>query len=235
MNIQEQNGDVGKPFDPKKIIFNFDEEDTNDLDDFNFKPINEGLGFHHENKDLKKILKAPQIQKTKPQQGLAQPSFSTRKMVIEEVSLPKANVEKITEKKVEKKELKVIADPWEKSLAYIVDMIILSVMISIIGYFAFHFSGLDIRKLNFSSPHVLGALLGAYSLIYIFFFSVLDISETPGKSIFNLKVVRTNQKSCSLLDTWIRSVVSLVSLLLCALPLALGFHDKLSGTIVIRN
>ncbi|MFZ8932417.1 MAG: RDD family protein [Bacteriovoracaceae bacterium] len=232
MNIQEQNGDVGKPFDPKKIVFNFDEEETNDLDDFTFKPINDGLGFHHENKNLKKIVKAPQVQKLNTQ--TTQSTFSTRKVAIEEVPAPQMITPVKEEKKVEKKTI-VLADPWERSLAFIVDMMILNIMIFAMGYFAFYFSGLDIRQLNFSSVYVLGSIAGTYTLIYTFFFSVLDISETPGKSIFNLKVVKRNEKPCSLLDTWVRSVISLMSLLLCALPLALGFHDKLSGTIVIRK
>ncbi len=245
MNTQGQTDPIKKNFDPKNIIFNFDEEEeSQDFDEINFKPINAGLGFHHEDKNLKKIIKAPTTSRaqTKPiQQATVTPTtFTTRLSTkMEEVALPELHhrVEKVAEPKKEESLVQKfqLADPWEKSLAYIVDMIILTGIIGLTAYSGFHFSGLDIRQLNFNSPQVLGSLVGIFALVYIFFFSVLDISETPGKSMFNLGVIRTNDEKCRLTDVFIRSFVSFISFTLCILPLALGFHDKLSGTVVIKR
>ena len=60
-------------------------------------------------------------------------------MAIEEVPAPQMITPVKEEKKVEKKTI-VLADPWERSLAFIVDMMILNIMIFAMGYFAFYFS-----------------------------------------------------------------------------------------------
>lgn len=228
MDTQDHSDKIGKPFHPEKIIFNFD-DDKIDFDEISFRPINQGLGFHQKEEGPKALTR---IQNPRPLN-----TKTTHRPITEvpEVSLPP--MQKRTEVKKVKETIarSVIADPWERAMAFIIDNVLITAALAIISYLSLEFSHLSVMNLNFKSPYVLGAFLGVYSLLYIFYFSILDISETPGKSIFGIKVEKVNNKKTTLMDTFPRSIVSLLSMILLFFPLMFELQDKLTDTKVTKN
>ena len=71
-----------------------------------------------------------------------------------------------------------------------------------------------------------------FSFMYIFYFSILDIDQTIGKSFLKLRVKDINQQRVDLKTTFLRSVITLFSFPLLGLPLFLDFQSRITETVV---
>lgn len=76
-----------------------------------------------------------------------------------------------------------------------------------------------------------------FTLYYLMFFSVLDLVSTPGKALFHLRVVAIEPGSrLTVWQTFLRALVSFLSLFLIFVPLLFDFQSKISDTKTIdRN
>jgi len=125
----------------------------------------------------------------------------------------------------------------ERITAFIIDNIILmSLMILIFGGITKLLNyDFDLFK-NFSSINdisILGVIL--YGIIFITYFSIIDLFTTPGKNFLNLEVKRVDEKDLRISDTLIRSSICLLSLFLFFMPLFLDFQDRLSETKIAKS
>ncbi|EQC44851.1 RDD family protein [Bacteriovorax sp. BSW11_IV] len=86
-------------------------------------------------------------------------------------------------------------------------------------------------QMKVSDMAIFGVL---FSILYVSYFSILDLAQTPGKILLGVKVDSAD-RSLTFKATLIRAIVSMISTLLIGLPALLDFSGKLSDTRVILN
>ena len=69
-----------------------------------------------------------------------------------------------------------------------------------------------------------------FALFYLFYFTLLDLNSSVGKSLFTIKVMPVDKDQIEMKDTFIRAFVTLVSLMGLGIPTLLDFQGKLSKT-----
>lgn len=258
---QGHNSKNENPLDLIKFDLNEDEIDLNEinLDDLSFKPINKGLGFHHETKrstlnkrptkstnfnqvtnNLEKAtfkkrssnsLNGPMIESSEVSEFYKRMDNEDRNQTPQTEQIEPALGK--TKKIVFHKD----ATLSQRFGAFIIDIIILS------GFMGIIFSGLikfvnreyDIFKILSSLNYIslLGIIL--FGVLFIAYFSIIELFTTPGKVLLNIEVIRADGKKLGIRDTISRAVVSFLSVLLFCMPLFLKFQDRLSETRVVRK
>ncbi|MBT3234989.1 MAG: RDD family protein [Bdellovibrionales bacterium] len=77
--------------------------------------------------------------------------------------------------------------------------------------------------------------LGTFlSIFYLFYFTFLDTRRTLGKLLMRCYLLSHGNSRISLGQSFIRSLVSLISIFLLGLPLLMDFQGKLSTTKLVR-
>jgi uncharacterized RDD family membrane protein YckC len=124
---------------------------------------------------------------------------------------------------------------WIRTIAFIIDSIILAIIGSLI------------RSLSGADPADATGGGGIQTLIGVVYYTVLWSNigggQTVGMRIFNLKVVKTDGTPVPLLTAFIRYIgliISFVVLFIGVIWVAFdgnkqGWHDKIAGTYVIKS
>lgn len=243
----------------KAILFDTDEFD---VDSFNVKPLSKGLGFHQERQASSRAPRAQQRsqQKYKPlakrselknsQTSSPSRSSSTSELfwdqTVSQSELGQFYNQSFQhgqqgEEEPSKEEYFVpVKAPFSKRfLAWTFDMIVLSAICLSLVFSFVTLAGMNIETLlkgmylDFLELSIFG--VGLFSLLYIFYFTILDMAASPGKSLLGLWVCSPNGKGPKASQTLIRSVVSLLSLFLLGLPAILDFQSRLSESLVSKD
>lgn len=243
----------------RPILFDTDEFD---VDSFNVKPLSKGLGFHQERERSRKPR--PQKQTVSPHKPLAmrselkssQVKSSTHSSSASEMfwdqTVDQSELGQFyqqsshqndakEEKKVSEREefAPVKASLGGRSLAWALDMMALSVICIALVFSFVTLAGMNIETLLKGMYLGLFELslfgLGLFSLLYIFYFTILDMAASPGKSLLGLRVCGPNGERPKASQTLVRSVVSLFSLFLLGLPSILDFQSRLSESLVCQD
>lgn len=191
-----------------------------DLDDFDFRPVTKGLGFHHE-KSISSPAKAKAKRAVRPRVNRAELGNSaSRSSILKE--LPK---------KIIKKEKSARLGVQLTGFAF--DMALIFCL-----QFSLNFIFVKVAKLD-SIAHLLEFTVIEQSVflifIYLFYFTIFDITGSPGKRIFSMSLKNTLNKKLTMSQTLIRAVVTLVSLLLLGMPSLFDFQGKLSDTKLVED
>lgn len=225
---------------PIKVKFDLDEMD---IEEFDFKPVTKGLGFHHKETER---ASAPRISRpssslpiqekiiaqkiTRPtQQFISQAELSglytAKPTATPEVSSLPLSVESVQ------------ASNFARSMAFLVDSSIIISTMGLIFWIASYSLGLQIDIVkefqNVTELSIVSLLL--CSLMFVFYFSILDLGQSPGKSLFNISVQSEKDEDLKISQTFLRSIVTLFSMYMLFLPLILDFQNKLSETKVVKN
>jgi uncharacterized RDD family membrane protein YckC len=140
----------------------------------------------------------------------------------------------------EVEELVVVeATDIKRFLAWSLDLsiLVLSMVVSIISIF--YFAELPFEALGtlMISDYIFINLGFLGLLFYIFYFSFLDKTSysTLGKNIMGIKLVSSNvdRERISLIQSFSRTVFTIISFVLLGLPAILKIHDKIFDTKVI--
>jgi uncharacterized RDD family membrane protein YckC len=139
-----------------------------------------------------------------------------------------------------------LADSGQRLFAFIVDQIVLF----FIGIFVSFFFGffIDLESINVdgninATVQLIGILSSAIYMCY-FLSRAVGNGQTPGKTLMGIRVVKKNGQPLSVIDAFIRNVlgysISSFFLLIGFLWIFVdenrqGWHDKLAGTIVIKD
>lgn len=200
-----------------------------DLDDFDFKPVTKGLGFHH-NEETEKTVRSYQRPQAKPVQDPYK-----RESVSISINQPRVNepTKALIKEKTKKKSKTRSARMGMQFTGFIFDLIILiSIQISL-NYVFLKIVGLS----NFS--HFLQFTIIEQTLffafIFLFYFTLMDLTASPGKRILSMRLNSLTSKKVSIDQTLIRSVVTLLSFLTMGMPLLFDFQGKLSDTKLIED
>jgi uncharacterized RDD family membrane protein YckC len=232
------------------------------LDEFmisedSFKPMTKGLGFHH---DLKRPSFKPAPKEVKPFGSAT--SVSTKQMPTQPLSLSTqqkaaahvpsgleafygqtqaSSVQTDTfsdlkeETKVSKPNHKT-APMMSQLSAWIIDVLVIASFVAITGALLVLASGIEIQMYSkLISMQDLGIFAAAmFSIYYLLYFTILDLSASPGKTMMGLKVVKSDGKSISVRNTFSRAFISLLSGIALFLPMVLDFQGRLSDTKVVK-
>ncbi len=219
--------------------FNFDE--------VSFKPLTKGLGFHK--KDTPKVpisntpVKVPPVQsKFKGNQALPSKGQESLGTFYEHSNIWPGQVE--NDSNNEEDEADVIdrvelcdALLYEKASSFIVDLVIIIALASVTFLSFFYFSPIKTNEVTgfLISASFLKAFFILFSVYFITYFSFLDLDRTPGKILFNLRLVDLNGEQVAFKHTFLRSLITLSSFLVAFLPLIVDFHGKLSDSKLVKN
>ncbi len=204
---------------------------VDEFDDFEFKILDKGLGFHHNEKrevPLKqnKVTTKPRVQTTPKENIVLNKNIfnAIYNNEGEETAAPKKKV--VFEASVFK-----LAQSWA------IDIFFISLFsIGTLGILLL-VSGLNIENLiNRIGLLDISIFAGSiFVIFYLTYFTALDTHLTPGKDILNIKLVNKNGKSAKASQAFLRALVSLVSIALLGVPFALDLSGKISATKVIEN
>ncbi len=243
----------------KNITLNLDEFD---IDSYDFKPVTKGLGFHEDKKSKvrpssiqKSTSNVPASRSNRasvkhpvPSLGSTSASGSYLQNTPATVSdnglmsgldaiYKREEVKKEKPVKEVKKRVLKEAAPFSMIGAFVVDLIFIT-LISTTLFASFFFliansleAGAFILFLKSSWEFV--ALM--VSLIFITYFSLLEPVGTPGKRIMGVGTFQVGeQKRITLKNAFLRSLICLFSLPLCAFPLLFDFQGKLTDSKVLK-
>jgi uncharacterized RDD family membrane protein YckC len=229
----------------------FDNNEDFNLDDFDFKPITKGLGFHSDkfedaNNDLKiKRLSTPvkkknhalskfiESEEQSVDMGDLSAFYQNDKTQFETVTDISKSLE--DEFSNHEEELLISAPAFERVYAWMIDSLVVFLTYTIALMIPFLLLDILGLKITFTRELFIATSPLLISL-YVFYFSFLDKTQysTLGKSTFSLVVV-ANDKKLSLYKSFGRTVISLLSIPSLGLTSLLGLQDKLSNTHVIRK
>ena len=233
------------------------------LDEFmiseeSFKPMTKGLGFHQDTKrpsfkPAPKEVKAFGSQAT-PKQSLSplapiSPSAQTMASNhmpsgLEAFYGQSGTTQKTLESDLEiKSEVKtpvvqkyMAAPMFSQFSAWIVDILVIASFVAITGALLVLASGIELkmysRLISMQDLSIFSAAI--FSIYYLLYFTILDLSSSPGKTLFGLRVIKVDGKGLSVRHTFFRAFISLVSAVALFLPMVLDFQGRLSDTKVVK-
>lgn len=120
---------------------------------------------------------------------------------------------------------------WIRTIAYVVDAIILIVIYAIIAQLISDL--VTLQSLNL--------LIGL--VYFVYFWSATGGGQTPGMRVFGLRVVKTDGSALDYVRAFIRYVGLIISFIVFAIGVIWvafdankqGWHDKIAGTYVVKT
>ncbi|MBK23761.1 MAG: hypothetical protein CME70_07115 [Halobacteriovorax sp.] len=207
-----------------------------DIDDFDFKPVTKGLGFHQEKQLEKKtvVSQRPKIRTRTERVARVEVPRETPSVELprpREIQTKGIEKENIISKKTEAKI--VPARLGVQGTGFVFDLFIILGTQVLINAAFLKLSGLSniVQFLEFT--WVEQTIF--FSFIFLFYFSIFDLVASPGKRIFSLRLSSTSSKKVTVDQTLIRSVVTLLSFITVFMPLIFDFQGKLSDTKVVED
>lgn len=229
-----------------------------------FKPMTRGLGFHHDTKrpsfkPAPKEVKAFGSAKSPMNQSLNSMPTSigaTPKSTPNAAQMPSGleafygakpadpvaqNLfEKPIHEKVEIKKEKTIsaksASQTSQLFAWVIDILVIASFVALTGALLVFASGIEFNMYSrLISPQdlmIFGAAI--FSIYYLLYFTILELSSTPGKTIFGIRLVTSSGSEVTVKHTFTRALISLLSGVALFLPMLLDFQGRLSDTKVMK-
>ncbi len=210
-----------------KNVPNFDPEDI-DLDNLSFRPITQGLGFHPEKKEIPIIKSKQQSNFQSNPLPRATPQIRAVPKIAPRPAIQKPKIEVEVSEKAE-----IPTRFW----AFMVDLIIICLGTVVTQFVLGSASGLswDVLISIFTIKELIFFTIGIFSIYFLFYFSVLDLSSTVGKSMMSLEIKASDGKRPSVQNTVSRAFVTLLFLPLFGIPMLAGVEEKLSGIKVFKR
>ena len=232
------------------------EKELEQMDEFDFKPITDGLGFHHsiaekskiktklnsQQKSLQKDLenRAQLLKSSKSNTTLEQPHVEHMGELAAFYNPQEINTANIAPLVREDERPYVMSEVsmTTRFFAWIVDLAVVSfmfttAMISILFAADMPFDTLSPFMI---SNDLSTSFITIFLMFYIFYFTFLDKTDysTLGKRLFNIKLSGMIQ-SPTLFKTFNRTILSLCSVLTLGLLSMLSLQDSLTDTKVVRR
>ena len=219
--------------------FNFDE--------VSFKPLTKGLGFHKKDPP-KAVISNPSVKpspiqnKFRGSQTLPSKSQESLGTFYEHSNIWPNKAEEDSPHETDGTNTSgnavfCSASSFEQLSSYAVDIFIVTILTSVTFVCFFYFSPIKASEIAsfLMSASLLKAFFILFSVFYITYFSFLDLDGTPGKTLFNLRLVDLNDKEVTFKHTFLRSLITLSSFLVAFLPLIVDFHGKLSDSKLVKD
>lgn len=211
------------------------------LDEFDFKPITSGLGFHQpKTQDIKPVFTDKPVMSQPVQAREVQPksdmnvyqndlSMFYGQNLATEVKQP----EMIKEEKVLK-----IASKTSRVFAYLFDLVFIGSTLSVVLTVMARTISMDLLEVWQNYPaEITPLVLTLFCGFYLIYFSIFEktAQSTLGKSVFNLRVMTINNKTPDLLSLMLRTAVSLLNFLTLGLFSYFDLQNKVTDCKVVRT
>lgn len=120
--------------------------------------------------------------------------------------------------------------------AWIIDILMIVSFVALTGVLLVFASGIEFTMYSrLISPKELSIFTATiFSIYYLLYFTILELSATPGKTIFGIRLVTNSGREVSVKHTFTRALISLFSGIALFLPMLLDFQGRLSDTKVIK-
>lgn len=228
------------------------------ISDESFKPMTKGLGFHHDTKRPSfkpapkeiKAFGAPKVSmaaslNTLPSASVKNPVGSTSSGHIPSgleafYGTKQVEAKPIFDERVEVKTEKVVsyksAPQLSQFFAWVIDVLVIASFVALTEALLVLASGIELRMYSrLISTNDLAIFSAAiFSIYYLLYFTILDLGASPGKTVFGIRLAKTNGKEVSVKHTFLRALISLVSGVALFLPMLLDFQGRLSDTKLVK-
>lgn len=228
------------------------------IDNFDLKPITDGLGFHHSIKDEKEVkvsLKQKSVslnnefenrlnqmntqteEKSSVNMGELAPFYADTELVTPK---PEQIVDLASGIEVEDDLSQQVSDASLpiRFTAWLIDISILLTSMLVTFTSIIYFADLPMEILNIFmiSDELFMSFVSLTLMFYTFYFSFFDKTSfsSIGKRVLNIKVIGT-RNNITLLQAFARVCLSIVSIALLGLPLLLRIHDNMTDTRVVNK
>ena len=212
-----------------------------ELDEFDFKPITSGLGFNQNQKitEVKPafVERPMPVRETKP----ARPAPVTRQemnVYQNDLSLFYGQTEPKASPIVEEKPEKIYrtANKIERTVAYVLDLGLLTSVLSIMLMFMANATGMEIMEAWSTYPNeVTPLVITLFSGFYVLYFSIGEkTGATFGKTMMNIRLVNMNNRHQDLMTLVARSLITLANFASLGLFSYFDLQNKVTGSKVIK-
>jgi uncharacterized RDD family membrane protein YckC len=218
-------------------------------DEIDFKPLNEGLGFHQAQESMEKfniakrnIISNNRIVEMTPKENFISPIMKEKnkpQLMQSDLSMfygHSTNVENI---EVQSSQSELIeATTSQRFTAFVIDMIVLA-MITIFTFFIID-AIVDlnyISKMKELNQVYLSSTLILFSIYFLIYFSLCDKSSVGsfGKSVIELRVINSSKTNASLTLLFVRNLFCLLSFLSLGLFALVDLPSKITSTKVVKS
>ncbi|MCK5882238.1 MAG: RDD family protein [Bacteriovoracaceae bacterium] len=222
--------------------------DFDDFDDFDFKPVTKGLGFHHgDKKESKKFNRTGALEKNierrrkplgddLPINSISKDNLSSFYQTSQGPSSEPSITVSALNQDIPVREVHESASFYIRFVSWVSDLIVVISLLAVTlcGFFILlgvGFSQID-SMLTLSEFTIFGGVF--FSVFYVAYFSVLDLNGSLGKMLFGL-IVKSDEGNLSLNQTMIRSMITLFSFVLLFFPALIDLQGKITHTKVVRK
>jgi uncharacterized RDD family membrane protein YckC len=121
-------------------------------------------------------------------------------------------------------------------LAWVIDVLVIASFVVLTGALLIFASGIEFNMYSrlISTKDLMIFTAAIFSIYYVLYFTILDLSSTPGKTIFALKLVKVDGDEVTVKHTFGRAIISLASGIALFLPMLLDFQGRLTDTKVVK-
>jgi uncharacterized RDD family membrane protein YckC len=217
-----------------------------EMEDFDFKPITSGLGFHQQKVSEVKpafietpIAKVPERKVVAARESAQLYQNDLSLFYGQTTSHPSIKTSVTApEMKTRKTKIYRVASGAERVTAYLID---LSVVVSLLGVMMTAMARsmeMDLMQAWGQYPNEITPLVVTlFCGFYLIYFSIFEkaSSSTLGKNIFNLKVLDLDEKSVSFSALLVRSVVTLTNYVSLGLFSYFNLQNKITHTKVVKG
>ena len=120
--------------------------------------------------------------------------------------------------------------------AWVIDLLVIASFVAVTGALLVIASGIQFkmfaRLISQNDFLMFGSAI--FSIYYLLYFTILDLTASPGKTIFGLRLLKSNNRNVTVKNTFTRSFISLLSAVALFLPMVLDFQGRLSDTKLIK-
>ncbi len=215
-----------------------------DLDEFDFKPITSGLGFSHQQKttteikpafaERQVIREAPAVSRPQPTPKKEMNVYQNDLSIFYGESQPvvqSAPVKEIPTEKIHRTASKV-----DRIVAYILDLGILGSVLSVMLMFMSRATEMEIMEAWAQYPNEITPLiLTLFCGFYILYFSISEkTGATMGKTMMNIRVVNSENRSHEFMTLVLRSLITLANFASLGLFSYFDLQNKATSSKVIK-
>lgn len=226
------------------------------FDDMHFKPVTQGLGFHHEEKK-KAFKKAVTVTR-----GIS-PAISNSSNQISNLGISNPDIQKhISSSPNSREELNAfygasktsheetvnvvealepvieleLATKLSQFGAWLIDLLLISSTVLFTTVMLALVSGIKIQILmKLVSANDMFIFSGSlFVIFYLLYFTILDLATSPGKSLMGIYLVKEDSSNVRVINTFSRSLITLISAITLGLPCLIDFQGKLSDSKVVK-
>lgn len=218
---------------------------SDEFEDFDFKPITSGLGFHHAKATEVKSMFTERTVAVSPMPTSAPAMKKDMNVYQNDLSLfyghnqqPVAAPAMMQEMPMMEEKVYRLAGKPQRFFAYVTDLIFIVALLSGVLTVMAETIDMDILAVWEQYPHEITPLVVTlFCGFYLIYFAIFEMasSSTLGKNLFNLRVTDMQYKPLSLTTLLMRSIVSLLNFASLGLFSYFDLQNKVTNSKVIRK